>query len=154
MLKKTLFFAILAISLLYHACDDKAVCTEMATAYLQTGFYKAIEGEEQDSALDNVTVYGLGIPEPVIQNDSNVKQLKLPLNFSSDHSVFVITNDTVSDTLYLTYDTTLTFVSYECGFAPSYDIQDVGSSNNGFDSVIIVKSLVETDDDENIKIYL
>ncbi|MDZ7743982.1 MAG: DUF6452 family protein [Bacteroidota bacterium] len=144
------FFVLLGII----SCDDKPVCTEMATSYLQAGFYKAVAGEEQDSVLNNVSVTGLGASEELMKNENNVKLLRLPLNFDSHESAFVITNDSVTDTLYLSYDTTLSFVSYECGFAPNYDIREVGFTTHGFDSIIIVKSFVEPVDEENLKIYL
>ncbi len=145
-----LFFLLLG----FFSCEDQPVCTEMAAAFLQAGFYKAVEGEEQDSVLNNLTVKGLGATEDLIVKENGVKQLKLPLDFENNASAFIITNDSVTDTLYLSYDTTLSFVSYECGFAPNYDINEVGFTTHGFDSIIIVKSFVETVDEENLKIYL
>lgn len=153
-MKKISVFIIILLSGMLFSCDDKEVCTEVATAYLQAGFYKAIEGEEQDSVLNNVTVYGAGVADPLMNKVNNVKQLLLPLDFDAQASSFIITNDSITDTLFVSYDTTLTFVSFECGFAPNYDLDDAQCSKNGFDSLKIVKKLVDTENEENIKIYL
>jgi Family of unknown function (DUF6452) len=153
MLKRIVYFLFVLLAVVTASCDDKLVCTELASSYLQAGCYQMVEGVSQDSVLNLVTLYGVGSDYYIFKDSSSVKQLVLPLDFESLDASFVLINDSVIDTLYVHYDTALTFLSYECGFAPTYKIDSVGFTKNGVDSISIVKSLVEAVDEENLEIY-
>lgn len=154
MISKGLKLLGFVVLILLVSCDNEEVCTQNVRSTLNAGFYKVVEGEAVDSVMNWVTVSAIGLGENIMTDSNGVKKIAFPLNFENNNTIFVITNDSITDTLSVFYDVSLNFVSYECGFAPVFGISNIMFTGNGFDSIHIIKPIAEPSEDENIKIYL
>ncbi len=140
---------------LLFACEENEVCDQSVRSLLVAGFYKYEQDEEQDTSLNNLSVYGIGHEDDSIySHNNNIQQIALPLNPDSTEVSFVLIMDSISDTLHVIYQHDIIFVSYACGFAPVYDIDTTEITNNAADSLIIKNYNIQPDSEESIKIYL
>lgn len=135
------------------ACDEEEVCDQSVYSSLNVGFYKSGD-EEQDTSVQNFSCYGVGADSMLYDVKNNLSRLALPLNPSTGSCSFVLIFDSIPDTLTLSYDQELVFVSYPCGFAPHYSITEKYESHNVIDSIKIENSEVNPQSEENVKIYL
>ena len=143
----------IGILFLMGSCEEDQICDENARTYLNAGFYKAEEGALQDSVLNNLKIRAIGM-DSLIYDSSGISKIKLPLDYGNSQTSFLMINDSVSDTLRFTYDKKMIFISYQCGFAPTYNLLSTTNSYHGIDSAIIINSKIETLDEENLRIYL
>jgi hypothetical protein len=58
------------------------------------------------------------------------------------------------DTVSITYSPVLFFISQSCGFTYHYQVEDVHSTRNVIDTIIINSDLITTEDNENFKVLL
>lgn len=152
---KSIRLIIFLFVVLLFACEENEVCDQSVRSLLVAGFYKYEQDEEQDTSLNNLSVYGIGHEDDSIySNDNNIQQIALPLNPESTEVSFVLIIDSIPDTLHVIYQHDVIFVSYACGFAPVYDVDTTEITNNNADSVIIKKRNIQPESEESIKIYL
>ena len=98
-------------------------------------------------------MYGIDRQDSVLQG-SNVKIFDFPLSMHEASSSYIMTADTITDTLELFYTSKLAFISVECGFTKNFEIQSLSFTNNIIDSISIVKNNADLSDEENLKIFL
>ena len=99
-----------------------------------------------------VSVCGIGI-EPYLLIDTTLSVLNLPLS-ANNESGFLITFDSISDTITFTHDTSMKYASMESGFYNEYKLHHIDFSKHRIDSILITDSLVTKTLHENIKLYI
>jgi len=99
-----------------------------------------------------VTIRGIGI-DSILYNDSTLTGLILPLS-ANDTTIFLISFDSVSDTITFIHETSMEYVSMESGFYNEYKLKNIDFTQNRIDSILITDSLVTKTWHENIKLYL
>lgn len=144
---------LLGLLLMMTSCEEDQICDENTKTYLNAGFYKAVSGELQDSVLNNLRIFSPGM-DSLIYDSSGISSIKLPLDYAASQTQFIMINDSVADTLVFSYDKEMIFISYQCGFAPEYELLSTEHSSEGIDSVRVINSKIETTDEENLRIYL
>ena len=149
---KTLLFAgLMALLVLPLGCTTDDLCLSNQHA-LQTGFYSAFS--EKDSLLKGTTVYGFEF-NTNIYKEQDLSKMFLPLSFESDTSVFVITNNTLYDTLWVKHLKELNFISRKCGFTFNFEIDTLWYTKTFIDSVALTYPRINYGETfENVEIYL
>ncbi|WP_318350388.1 DUF6452 family protein [Aquipluma nitroreducens] len=99
-----------------------------------------------------VSIRGIGI-ETYLFKDTALSVLNLPLSANTKSS-FLVSFDSVTDTIDFTYETSMKYASIETGFYNEYKLQSIDFTKNRIDSILITDSLVTKTWHENIKIYL
>ena len=99
-----------------------------------------------------VTIRGIGI-DSILYKDSTLTGLILPLS-ANDTTIFLISFDSIIDTITFLHETSMEYVSMESGFYNEYKLQNIDFTQNRIDSILITDSLVTKTWHENIKLYL
>ena len=134
------------------SCESDSPCSENVVSRVNAGLYTLVEGEEVTLTVDTLTMYGISRHDSVLSG-SNVSIFNFPLSMHAESSSFIMTADTLTDTLELFYTTRLVLISTQCGFTTNFDIQSLNFTENFIDSISIVKSNVDLTDEENLKIF-
>jgi hypothetical protein len=117
-------------------------------------FYTVINGTDQHSAVDSLSVRGLGREDSLLYAAvNNIRSITLPMNGSAVESGFIVDFDRGTDTVWFSYEVKPWFLSPECGFILNFELLETRHSVNVIDSVVIVTREITTFDDTNIRIY-
>jgi hypothetical protein len=137
-----IFFLISAV-----AC--KEVFEAPPQALLKATLLNSTTGE---TTSPTVSVRGIGI-ETYLFKDTALSVLNLPLS-ANNKSSFLVSFDSISDTITFTHKDSLEYASMETGFYNEYKLKSINFTKNRIDSIHISDSLVTKTWHENIKIYL
>jgi len=143
---KILFIILTGLSIL-NGCDE--------TFELPPSVYSGINFAYSDSSKTTspiISAYGLGIDSLLVDSVST-KKISLPFSVN-DNSAFVLTIDSIIDTLTIYHTNTLTEESIESGFYYEYKITSINFTTNRIDSVAIPDSTVTSIWNENLEIYI
>ncbi|HEY9560227.1 MAG TPA: DUF6452 family protein, partial [Anseongella sp.] len=150
-----LFVATLGLAgfcLLLGACDESACDTSTRTA-IQLKFYsRTTDSIPRDTVVerDLEGIYGIGREDSVLYEGALLSVVTLPLPLEGDSCRFVLEFPTTSDTLSLTFDRQLRYISKGCGFVTWFTITDAEITGNAVRNITIVESSVTTSNEENI----
>lgn len=118
-------------------------------AMLQVNFLNSIT---KDTISSKTTMKGWG-QEYLWVKDSVLQDILLPLS-SNDSTRFIVSFDSVIDTITFFHQTILKYESMESGFYNEYKLRSIVNTKNRIDSVEISDSLITKNWNENIKLYL
>jgi hypothetical protein len=144
-MKQTLYL----ILLLMAATACKEVYEAPPQALLEATIQNSTTG---GTTTPTISIRGIGI-EPYLFKDTTLSVLDLPLSANSE-SAFLITFDSINDTITFTHDTSIKYASMESGFYSEYKLRRIDFSKNRIDSILITDSLVTKTLHENIKLYI
>jgi hypothetical protein len=142
-------FVIVAIPvlLMLSNCEESKTCNENVEILVNIDFKTLSSGIKKDTYINNLTVIGRDTP---YYNYSNLNSISLALSQSSDTSQFKFTVDTILDTIFFYSKRKHFMVSYECGFATRFVLEEVTSQDILVDSILIIKPDVDRSDETNI----
>jgi len=148
-----IFFIILTGLSLLSGCDE--------TYDLPPSVYSGINLSYSDSLKTIspvISVYGLGVTgadgkDSLLYDNISTKEISLPFSINNN-SAFVLTIDSIIDTLTIYHINTLKEESIESGFYYEYEITSVNFTQNRIDSVAIPDSTVTSVWNENLEIYI
>ncbi len=147
--------AILATCFLTVSCQEAEVCEEATAIALRIGIYKAEAEEETRLGVDSLTIYGIGREDSLIYHRANgVSLIELPMNPHRHESGYVFDFGGQPDTLWLTTQKEMHFISVACGFSLFYNITDINHTLNHLQQVSINQSFVTNAFDEHLKIFI
>lgn len=134
------------------ACSDSD-CTTSNTAYVNYGFY------DQDGSpiafTVPVTVTAAGTDSVLINQESEMRIMQLPLRYTSTEDTFVVhLNETLFDSIYVTHQNIPHFISMDCGTGMYHHIDGIRCAGRVFDSIQIVNPDITYNANEHVKIYL
>ncbi|MCP4522488.1 MAG: hypothetical protein GY827_12475 [Cytophagales bacterium] len=138
------------------ACSQYKDCGTEQNPNLSIGFFDQEEGEY---ILNDVTIRALdtNYTDSILVDDQDISFFEVSPNPHLDSSSFVITVDTLVDTLTIIHSNTKGSPSIECEFTMSFDIKEIKHSNNIIQSSEINNPIVEelnnTNDDSEEAIY-
>ena len=151
---KTSYFVILVLIFIgIPACESEGPCTENVVSRVNAGFYTLIDGTETAVTVSLLSMYGSSRPDSVIRK-INVTKFDFPMSMHETSSFFVVTADTITDTLEVHYSNKLELISWECGFTNQFEILSTVFTENFIDSIAIVKPFADLSDEENFKIFI
>ncbi|MCU4155955.1 hypothetical protein J1N10_08200 [Carboxylicivirga sp. A043] len=154
----------LLVSLLVYmaACDESDLCLSGQNA-IQAGLYSAASGEESDTTLTGVYLWGLEagteIAKEVLIDSANVSGMYIPTDLDRDTTSIVLREKTgpsdLRDTMVFVYERHLNYVSGECGFSYNLKLDTVLYTINLIDSIVIsYPDVLYNETLENVKIYI
>lgn len=111
-----------------------------------------MDSPNQRVITSNVSLIGEGI-DSLLYNESSISEILFPLSIN-DTTIFLVSFDSVEDTITFFHQTAQEYASMETGFYYEYKLDSIYSTQNRIDSIAITDSLVTKNWHENIKIYL
>mgnify|MGYP007070089345 CR=1 FL=1 len=125
-------------------CQTDTACRKSMEAQMQITF---------SSAVDSVTVIGIGIDSILINNQKDVLSLNLPLRPDSCRTAYAINRNDTIDTLTVWHNNDRLYVSLACGCAILHTIDSVNVTRHWITDLVVVNSTIETTLQENLTIY-
>lgn len=134
------------------ACSD-INCTTSNTAYANCAIYDA--NGSSVALTGPVTVTAAGTDSVIINQESNVQSMQLPLRYTSTEDTFVVhLSEILFDTIFITHQNIPHFISMECGTGMYYHLDNVRCTQRIFDSISIVNPDINYDTNEHIQMYM
>jgi hypothetical protein len=152
-MKKIAYIIIAVIvSILFTKCDEMGdICLSNQNA-AQAGLYSSYT--DADTILRELYVHGLG-NDSLLYDSVAINKLFLPLSMHSDTTAFRIMVRRLIDTIWFTYKRDLSYVSGDCGFTVSIELDTIWFTRRFIDSVAIDYPFIEYNESiENVKIYI
>lgn len=152
-----LFFMVLATGVcLLQGCDEEEDCSLNARPMMQCNLYQIVPetGQTLRDTLDLLTVTAYGTDSVIVNQESNVMDLSLPLCYGADstHLVLHYSNGT-QDQVIVRHTNTPYFLSMECGYQMKQTINSVSYTRVMLDSVAITYNEAGIYARENLKLY-
>jgi hypothetical protein len=144
----------LMVLFLSPGCEGEEACLSNQHA-VQARLYSAWSTSDKDSTLENVSLIGIDMSDSIYRKQ-RLSELFMPLNFESDTSTFVLgVSETLKDTLSIVYSKELDFISRDCGYVFTFDLDTIIHSRSIIDSVSIAYPIVKYGESTaNIKLYI
>lgn len=134
------------------ACSDTD-CTTSNTAYVNYNIYDA--NGNSVSLTGPVTVTATGTDSVLINQESNLQSMQLPLRYTSTEDTFVVhLSEVLFDTIFVTHQNIPHFISMECGTGMYYHIDNARCTRRIFDSISVVNPDINFDANEHIQMYM
>jgi len=142
---------LILLFLLSAGCATQDICDNDNQSYLVARFLTSVNGEDADTTLTGLTVYGIRdtAPDGLLYDSMTVKQILLPLDPNREESVFVLVKETRRDTLTVKYSSEAYLISYNCGFAARFDLRSPEHTGNLIRDVEIFNSQVDAETETN-----
>lgn len=139
-----------------YACDVEEDCSMNARAMMQCNLFQIDEetNEKNSIALTTLTITAFGTDSVIINKESNVSKLSLPLRFSADSTVLVFHYQLEpSDTIVVRHYNTPYFLSMDCGYQMKQSIKSVSYTRHQLDSIYIANKEANIYGTENLKLF-
>lgn len=146
-------YTLIAVGLLIGclSCNDTD-CTISNTAYVYYGFYD--RNGARVALPTAVTVTAAGTDSVLINQESNMNSMQLPLSYTNTEDTFVVRfSELLFDTIFVTHQNIPHFISMDCGTGMYHHIEKIRCARRVFDSVQVVNPDITYDAKEHIKIY-
>lgn len=160
-MKQLIRLLILGIALLpaagaFTSCSEEADCTMAARAMLNCNLF-TIDTETQQvlkDTLASLTVTALGTDSVIINNQTEVKDLTLPLRYTADSTVLVFHYpEDGKDTVILRHTNTPYFLSMDCGYQMKQSLTGCTYTRHVLDSIYISNPEAGIYGTENLKLF-
>lgn len=162
---KNLFFLLIAfvcstliITGLSSCSEDN--CSIAGRPMINGGIYTVnpTSGLTENDTIKTLTVTALGTDSIIINNQTNVLSLSLPLSYVSDTTVLVFhydytENPADADTLWVLQDNTAFFESIECGYSMIQSITGITHTSNQLSSISIINPNANVTGTENLRLF-
>src|SRR5690606_6597939 len=109
--KNTLLLVCFGIALSLFSCEEEQ-CAQIYTSRVQAKFYlRDTLGTEVASQVPVFTMYGLGNDDTLYNRTTAVEIFTMPLSPDYNERSFVLSNDSINDTLTFTYTSRLQLIN-------------------------------------------
>jgi hypothetical protein len=143
----------LPVILLFIVSCAQGSCFEETESYLKASFYD--NETKKPTAPDSVTLYGLNADTTwLYTNTTGVSTALIPLNASSESSVFIIKINGVTDTIEFRYNSYPHLISKECGYTFYHQLDS--EPRHTFNAIIDIyagSKTITNENGENIRIF-
>ena len=157
-LSKSILLYAFAIPLLAAivSCSEEPDCSMTERPLLVCNLY-TINPESQlaeDYTLDFLTVTAAGTDSVIINQETEVHTLRLPLRYAENSTKLVFRyNGTRVDTLTVFHSNTPYFISMDCGYQMQQAVDSIRYTRVRLDSIYISNVEVNSNGTENIKLF-
>jgi len=148
----------LLLMLLVASCDTQEVCDDDSQSYLVARFKTITDGKITDTIMEGMTIYGIreGQSDSLLYDSITTTKLQLPLDPNHDISSFVMENEVEQDTLIFSHSSEVYLISYTCGFAARFRLEQYFSSGRWMQDMEIRQSEIDAElesNEEHLWIY-
>lgn len=150
-----ILFFLICMFLVYSCGKDTGDLCLSNQQSVQLGFYSSHHTSDVDTTISGLTVWSTGI-DSLLYDSARVSKMFLPLSMMDNTSAFVMGINTEKENISFVHSKELNFVSGECGFVFTFELDTVLYTENRFiDSVAIdYPSIVYGENIQNVKIYI
>ena len=150
---------ILIIVFTVTGCVKVEICDDDRDSLMVARFKTMKEEVPADTTVNFFSLYGIreGMPDSLIVDSIPTNNFRVPLDPHQDVSRFVLLFGGASDTLVVSHHQEIYMISYKCGFATLFTIDQVGYSTGIIKSHEIRKAMVDAEtekDEEHSWLYL
>jgi len=157
MLSRILLFIIFIFAT---GCISVEVCDENYDSELVARFKTRHEGAPADTTVSALTLYGIreGLSDSLLYDSISASGFVVPLDPHHDISRFVLQINGQADTLMISHDHEIYMISYTCGFASLFTLDDnIEFSSGVIISDTILNEMIDAEyeaNEEHIWLYL
>lgn len=149
---------IIFLSIGFLSCNTDETCRKSRTVLLGMDFYlDTINKQTNQVVVQKLTIDSLWVLGENLDKFFYAKQktntIKLPLNLFENETSFQMRFNKTTDTVTIKYKNITEFLSLDCGYIRTHEIDSVISTRNFIDSITILNQKVGTIYVENIKIH-
>ncbi len=149
---------IIFLSIGFLSCNTDETCRKSRTVLLGMDFYlDTINKQTNRVVVQKLTIDSLWVLGENLDKFFYAKQktntIKLPLNLFENETSFQMRFNKTTDTVTIKYKNITEFLSLDCGYIRTHEIDSVISTRNFIDSITILNQKVGTIYVENIKIH-
>jgi hypothetical protein len=136
---------LLYICILVTGCVSVEVCDENNDSEMVASFKTRHDGVPADTTVSAFIMYGIreGKPDSLLYNGVSASFFAVPLDPHYEYSRYVLSIDNQIDTLTIYQHHEIYMISYTCGFANLFTIEDIEYRNGIIKSDTIVKEMVD-----------
>ncbi len=152
------FLFLLALLMVLFSCASQEICDGDNQSEMVARFKKETDGTAKDTTLTGISVYGVrpGLIDSLLYDSVTAAKIVLPLDPNHTYSTFVISVDTLQDTLTIHHQTEYYLISYTCGFAALFTLERTGISGSLINRSEIIDPVVDANlvqNEEHIWLY-
>jgi hypothetical protein len=150
---------ILTIIILTAACVSVEVCEEEYASEMVASFKTMDGGTAADTTVNSLSLYGIreGRNDSLLYHDVSTSGFVIPLDPEQDFSSFVLQIDTLTDTLKVYYEHEIYMISYTCGFASLFTLDQLETRTGVIQNDTIINAMIDAEyeaNEEHIWLYL
>ncbi|MEJ2596625.1 MAG: DUF6452 family protein [bacterium] len=129
----------------------REICDEDNQSELVARFKLEMDGEYQDTVFTGVSVFGTRMEQEfnLLLDSVSTSRIVLPLDPTGTSTSFVINFNGVQDTLTIQHDTEYYLISYTCGFAALFTVENVDHTGNVIRDFEIINAVIDADLEQN-----
>ena len=149
MLSRILLFIIFILAT---GCISVEVCDKNYDSELVARFKTRHEGAPADTTVSALTLYGIreGLSDSLLYDSLPASGFVVPLDPHHDISRFVLQINGQADTLLISHDQEIYMISYTCGFASLFTLDDnIELSSGVIKSDTILNEMIDAEYEEN-----
>ena len=138
--------------ILASGCASVEVCDEDYDSKLVARFKTRHEGVPADTTVSSLTLYGIreDLSDSLLYDSIPATGFVVPLDPHHDFSSFVLQINEQTDTLVISYERETYLISYTCGFANLFTIDDnIEYSSGAIKSDSILNEMIDAEYEEN-----
>lgn len=142
------------------SCSEEENCSLMGRSMVNCILYKInpVDDSVELDTLAKLTVTAFETDSIIINNQTDVRDLSLPLRYTTDKTILVFhydleENPELNDTVYITQKNTPFFESMKCGYTMTQVITGVKYTKHLIDSIYIKSPNANINGTENLKIF-
>lgn len=141
----------LFLGMLMAGCITVEVCEEEYASEMVARFKTLKEGAAADTTLNAFSLYGIreGKADSLLYDQAPGSGFTVPLDPQLDYSNFVLQIDTLSDTLTVFYEHEIYMISYTCGFAHLFALDELESRTGLIQNDTIIKAMIDAEYEAN-----
>lgn len=149
---------VIFLSIGIFSCNTDETCRKSRTVLLGMDFYlDTINRQTNRMVVQKLTIDSLWVLGENLDGYFYMKQktntIKLPLKVFDNETRFQMRFNKTTDTVTIKYKNLTEFLSLDCGYIRTHEIDTVISTKNFIDSITILNKKVGTTYVENIKIH-
>jgi len=134
------------------ACQDDSDCSSANSTTVLVSFLDSASGSALSLTFDSVYAPATGI---TILNDTNaVSSVSLPIDPFNTNALYLLVNDTVVDSLAVTYSLRSRVITPSCGTELVVTALAIDSTLTSYDSAVVANDFLNEFLDVNINLYL
>jgi len=154
---KNLLFP-LTLLLLIASCSTLDICDDDSQSYLVARFMTLEDDTTTDTIMGGMSIYGVreGMADSLLYDSISMSRAELPMDPNNEFSKFVLSNESRQDTLLLTYSNEAYLISYSCGYAARFTLDQYTTSGNWVLDIELKEGEIDaelTTDEEHLWLY-
>jgi hypothetical protein len=133
------------------SCATREICDEDNQSELVARFKMEAEGTVIDTVFTSVSVYGTRSGEDfnMLYDSVSASRMVLPLDPNEASTTFVIDFGGMVDTLSIQHDTEYYLISYTCGFAALFTVENIEHTGKVILGTEVINAVVDAELEQN-----